>query len=108
VFRVYFNRRRQYFSVHLDEVSPDTFHRQGGGRWGWFHETWSNPYKGEFGTIHIVASRVRHDVVAHELLHGWIAWLKARDVAVTFRNEERLVLIFDEMVRHFWKEYEKQ
>ena len=108
MFKVWFNHKRQYFVVHLDEVSPTTFHRQGGGRWGWFSETWGSPYRGEFGTIHIVASRVRYDVVAHELLHGWIAWLKARDVAVTSRNEERLVLIFDEMTRNFWKEYGKR
>lgn len=108
MFRVYFNRKKQYLVVHLDDVSPTTFHRQGGGRWGYFVETWTNPHRGEFGTIHLVASRVRSDVVAHELLHGWLAWLKARDVAVTSRNEERLVLIFDEMIRHFYMEWEKQ
>lgn len=107
MFKVFFNRRKQFFTVHLDDVSPATFHRQGGGRWGWFQETWSSPYHGEFGTIHIVKSRVRQDVVAHELLHLWLAWLKSRDIAVTRRNEEKLVLLYDELTRHFWNEYRK-
>lgn len=107
MFKVWFNRKKQYFLVSLEEVSQTTFDRKGGGRWGYFIETWTSPYKGEFGRIHLVASKVRPDTIAHELLHLWIAWIKARDVAITSRNEERLVLQFDELTRHFWKEYGK-
>lgn len=107
MFRVYFNRKTQWFEVFLEDVSPETFHRQGGGRWGYFLPTWERPRVGKFGEIHLVSSRVRPDVVAHELLHLWIAWLQAKGVIITSRNEEILVLLYDELIRHFWKEFER-
>ena len=68
-FRVYFNRRRQYVSVFLHEVSPQTFHRRGGGRWGYYVPAEVRGRIGKFGELHFVLDRVRPDVVAHELLH---------------------------------------
>ena len=59
--------------------------------------------RGLFGEIHIVRSRLRHDVVAHELLHLWIEWLRARNVTITERNEENLALLYDELTRRFWR-----
>jgi hypothetical protein len=102
-FIVRFNNRRQYFEVHLEDVSPATFHRRGGGRWAYFLPTWEHPRRGRFGEIHIVRSRCRPDTVAHELLHLWISWMRAKDIVITPRNEEQLVGLYDSMVRAFWR-----
>src|SRR5574340_401534 len=102
-----FNNSRQYVRVVIGDVSPDAVQRKGGGRWAYFLPTWESPRRGEFGEIHIVKTRVRHDVVAHELLHLLAAWLRAKDMVITVRNEERLCGIFDQLVFRFWREYEK-
>ncbi len=107
-FRVYFNRRKQWFDVVLHEVTPSTFQRHDGGRWGyWQEEIDRKSRRGKFGELHCVKSRCRHDVIAHELLHLWIDWLNAKGIIITAKNEEPLVLLYDELVRHFWKEYER-
>jgi hypothetical protein len=105
-FRVYFSRRRWYLAVYLEPVTPATFQRRGGGRWGWYLATDGRARKGQFGEIHLVESRVREDVVAHELAHVLFDWLGGRPV-LTDRFEERVCGLFDELTRHFWKEYEK-
>ena len=102
-YTVKFNRGRQWVEVYLEDVHPSTFHRRGGGRWGYFIPQWTHPRRGLFGEIHIVRSRLRHDVVAHELLHLWIEWLRARNVTINDRNEESLALLYDELTRRFWR-----
>lgn len=105
-FRVPFNRNKQYLTVFLEEVAPVTFHRKGGGRWGYW---WSGDDRAErlgwFGDLHIVASRVRNDVVAHELEHVLIDWQGGKPI--TAHNEERLCRLMDELTRNFWREYKK-
>lgn len=106
-FTVFFRRKRQWFDVFLHEITPITFHRRGGGRWGYFTPTYENPKKGKFGEIHLVASRVRVDSVSHELDHLRQEWLWANRVAVGGRNEEWFCRFGDELTRNFWREYKK-
>lgn len=106
-FRLYFNRRRQYVEVYLHPVTPGTFERRGGGRWGWYAGKESRGREGAFGEIHLVASRVRPDVVSHELIHLLCDIMRSRGMSWTDRSEERIAAIYDELVRSFWKSYEK-
>ena len=107
-FRVYFNRRKQFITVHLWDVNPGTFANWGGGRWGYFDAKWENPKHGFFGEFHAVKSRInREDLVAHELLHVLFEWIRARKITPSLRNEERLVILYDELVRNFYRGYKK-
>ena len=107
-FTVYFNSRRQWFIVELHDVTPNTFERRGGGRWGYYQpEAERQNRRGKFGEVHLVASRVRPDLVVHELHHLFIYWMRCKHIAITPINEERLVMRFDEMVRNFYREYER-
>lgn len=106
-FRFYFNKRKQWIDVFLWDVHPTTFSNWKMGRWGCFNENWENPKQGFFGELHFVESRMREDLVNHELLHAWIEWIWANRTAVTNRNEETLVALFDEMTRNFYREYRK-
>lgn len=111
-FRVFFNRRLQWLTIFLESVTPQTFHRQGGGRWGYWIKTWLQPRRGELGEVHLVESRAREDVVVHELGHAWLEILRARQgsetVTITIANEEKYVSILDGLVRNFYREYRKQ
>lgn len=106
-FVFYFNRRRQWVDVYLWDVHPNTFERWDAGRWGYYHAIREHGRVGKFGELHFVASRVRHDSVAHELFHLFCDILFTRKQAVTERNEEQLAIVFDELTRNFWREYEK-
>ena len=106
-FRVFFNRKRQFFDVYLHDVSPNTFNRKGGGRWGYFVATWEHPRRGKFGEIHLVKSRVRPDTVSHELDHLRCEWMFKRWIILTPKNEEQWCKFGDELTRNFWREYGK-
>lgn len=106
-FTVFFRKRKQFFDVFLDEVTPTTFKRRGGGRWGFFLAGWDHPRKGYFGEIHIVKTRVRVDVVQHELDHLRFEWVEANGVELSRRNEEWYCLFGDELIRNFYREYRK-
>lgn len=106
-FTVPFRRRKQWVVVHLCDVTPDTFYELYGTRWGTFDKGYENPRLGYFGLVRIVARRTRRDMAQHELHHAWIEWLRAKDILITARNEERLVELFDEMTHNFWREYDK-
>lgn len=106
-FRIYFNKKRQYLDVYLWDVHPTTFSNWNKTRWGYFEAKWDNPKQGLFGEVHFVKSRIREDLVSHELLHAWIEWIWANRTAITSRNEEFLVSLHDEMIRKFWREYRK-
>ena len=107
-FTFYFNRRRQWIDVTLHDVSPQTFVRRNGTRWGYYQsETLRNDRRGKFGEIHLVASRVTPDLAAHELFHLLADWLRCKGMTITPQNEERLAWLFDEMTRNFWREYGK-
>lgn len=77
------------------------------GRWGMFDPKWQTPRSGYFGDIHMVESRVREDLVVHELAHAWIEWLWCGRTTVIGRNEETMVALLDELVRKFYREYGK-
>jgi hypothetical protein len=106
-FIVFFNHRRQWFDVSMEFVTPETFQRHDGGRWAYFNPNHQHPRRGYFGDIHFVASRVRADVVSHELLHLLFEWINCKNGGLSSRNEEKWCLQYDELVRHFWKEYDK-
>jgi hypothetical protein len=107
-FTVFFNRKKQWFKVFLWDVNPGTFANWGGGRWAYWEAKWENPKQGFFGEFHAVKSRVnREDLVAHELLHVLFEWIRAREIKVSTRNEERLVTLFDEITRNFYRAYRK-
>lgn len=107
-FKVYFNRKRQFFEVYLHSVHPNTFANWGGGRWGyWNNETRSNERLGKFGELHFVKSRVRHDAIAHELFHVLVDWMWSRGETITRKNEERYATFLDEITRRFIRELRK-
>ncbi len=107
-FTVYFNKKKQFFTVHLWDVNPGTFSNWGGGRWGYWEAMWEHPKHGKFGEFHAVKSRInREDLVAHELLHVLFEWIRANNIIMTTRNEEKLVTLFDEITRNFYKAYKK-
>jgi hypothetical protein len=106
-FRLYFNRRKQFVDVYLHPVTPGTFERRGGGRWAYYSPCSERSRVGLFGEIHIVESRVRPDVVSHELIHLLCDIMRSRGMAWTDRSEERIASVYDELVRSFWREYGK-
>jgi hypothetical protein len=106
-FRLYFNRRRQFVSVFFHEVSPQTFHRRGGGRWAYYIPAQVQGRQGKFGELHFVSGRVRHDVVAHELFHLLVDRMRVCNMTMSDRTEERLAIMMDELTRSFWREYSK-
>ena len=106
-FRVFFNRRKQFFEVYLHDVHPNTFKRKGGGRWGYFVKTWEHPRRGRFGEIHLVKNRIRPDIVAHELDHLRCEWMFSKWIIVTPKNEEWFCTFGDSLTRNFWREYVK-
>lgn len=106
-FLVYFNSKKQWISVYLHDVHPTTFANWKGGRWGFFVAKWSNPKSGLFGEIHLVKSRARVDLVAHELFHALCEWMWANREPISNRSEEMYASMMDELTRNFYKEYKK-
>jgi hypothetical protein len=106
-FLIYFNKKKQWLKVTLWDVHPNTFDRWKAGRWGYFIAKWDNPRIGFFGELHLVKSRVREDLVAHELFHALVEWMWANREPISNHNEERYATMFDEMTRGFYKEYKK-
>lgn len=101
-FRVYFNRRKQWVDVFIADSSRKFLLRE--KCYAYYQP--SVPRKarrGKFGEVHF--SRMGAGLVAHELLHLLIDWLRARRVKITTDNEEGIVLMFGEMVRNFWRRY---
>jgi hypothetical protein len=102
-FRVYFNKRRQWFDVYIADKPRKFIHAN--KAWAYYmpHRTRKHR-KGLFGTVHF--SRVGSGLVAHELAHLLFDWIKtSRSKTVTDRNEENVVTMFGEMVRMFWVRY---
>lgn len=106
-FRIYFNRNRQWLDVFLYDVSPKTFKKRGGGNWGYFIAKWEHPRKGLLGEIHLVARRVRVDTVAHELDHARSEWMLSMGTTITRATEEKMACLMDELIRKFYREYNK-
>ena len=116
-FRVFFNKRKQWFDVFLYDVSTETFKRRDGGRWAFFDRSdneqplTGNFRIGKFGEFHAIDSHTRQlrlDTVAHELEHLLFEWMRVKNIQITSKNEETLCQRNDELTRNFWKEYHKQ
>lgn len=108
MFKVFFNKKRQWLEVTLWDVHPVTFKRWGGGRWGYFLPDWEFPDKGKLGELHFVKSRLRFDLIVHEVFHALAEWIHANRTAVTSKNEEKLALMMDEICRRLVRELKKQ
>ena len=106
-FRIIFNKKKQWLDIYLWEVHPTTFQNWGGGKWGYFIAKWENPKQGFFGEVHLVKSRVREDLVTHELFHALVEWMWSNGITITRSNEERIVSLLDELVGKFYREYNK-
>lgn len=106
-FKVYFNRRRQFFEVYLHKVHSRTFYRWGGGRWGYWSNVRDNSRRGKFGEVHFVKSRLRFDTIVHELDHVRTDWMWSRGETITRKNEERYATFLDEITRRFIRELRK-
>lgn len=106
-FLVYFNGKKQWLKVTLFDVHPTTFARWKYGSWGYFDSKWDNPRIGFFGDVYLVKSRVREDLVVHEMFHVVCEYLWANRDNITTRNEERYAALLDELVRNFYREYRK-
>lgn len=106
-FKILFNKNRQSLNVFLHDVHPKTFAMRGGGSWGFFIAEWSNPKLGHFGSIHLVKSRVRVDLVVHELDHARTDWMLSNGFTIIRQNEEKMATFLDELVRKFYREYNK-
>ena len=111
-FNIYFNKKRQWISVKIWDVHPNTFQNWGGGRWAYFNEKWSEtegstPRRGYFGEFHAVKSGIREDTVAHEMFHVLCEIIWARRDAITTYNEEKYASLLDELVRKFARGFKK-
>jgi len=102
-FRVYFNYRKQWFDVYISDNSRRFMLREK-------CYAYYQPYrqrkkrKGLFGEVHF--SRVGSGLVAHELLHLLIDWIKVgKGKVIRDSNEEDIVSMYGEMVRNFWRKY---
>lgn len=107
MFIFYFNRKSQWCEVYLEEVHPNTFNRKNGSRWGYYESKTVREKMGVFGEIHLVSSRVRPDTVEHEIHHLWFDWMRESGRDLSGRTEEKSVRMYDEMMKHFWNEYER-
>ena len=106
-FSIYFNRRKQWIDVFLQDVHPNTFHRRKNGRWAYFQATWTNRRRGKFGELHFVRSRLRFDTIAHEIHHAIVEWYWARGSVIDRNNEEASATLTDELNRKFIRELRK-
>lgn len=107
-FIITFNGKKQWISVKVWDVNPQTFSNWGGGRWAYFQSGWENPRAGFFGELHLVKSGIREDTIVHEMFHVLCEILWSRRDAITGRNEERYAALLDELVRKFWRGYKKK
>lgn len=106
-FTIHFNKKKQFITVFLWDVHPNTFANWKAGRWGYFIAKWENPKVGFFGEVHLVESRVRPDLVVHELDHVRTEWMWANGTTITRKNEERMTEFLDKLVGSFYREYLK-
>lgn len=102
-FRVYFNKRKQWFDVFIADNSRKFM--KANKCWAYYQPAYPRKTRrGLFGSVHF--SRIGAGLVSHELLHLLIDWTLARgNFKFTDRNEERVVEMFGEMVRHFYVRY---
>ena len=101
----YIYRKRTYVvPVYLWDVHPNTFENWGNGRWGCFIPT---PDLDMFGELHFVKSRLRFDLVDHELFHVFVETIWSHGETITRRNEESMADFKDYLTRIFLRELRK-
>lgn len=101
-FRVYFNQKRQWVDIFIADNSRKFMLAE--KCYAYYQPARERKARrGLFGEIHF--SRTGAGLVAHELLHLLIDWLRARKVTITASNEERIVSMYGELVRNFWRRY---
>jgi hypothetical protein len=108
-FNVSFRKNKQYVTVYLHSVSPETFQRMGGGRWGYYLPAENrNNFRGFFGEIHLVENRLRMDLISHELFHFVSDFIYSRGRGLSPYNEEYYASIMDEVTRNLIKALRKK
>jgi hypothetical protein len=103
-FSLYLNRRRHWIDVYIEDVHPSTFKRRGGGYWGFFIGKGYSRGGGLLGEVHLVKSRLTHDLIVHEFAHAAIYWYSARGVAISGLTEEAFCTLLDSLVRVFYRQ----
>ena len=104
---VKFNNRRQFVEVYIWQ-SPRKFYNRFGDCIGiYWGDAQRMPRRGKFGEIHLIQSRIDHELVPHEFLHFFIDLIRTRNGTITKRNEEKLVSEYGLMVKDFWKKYSR-
>jgi hypothetical protein len=58
---------------------------------------------GHFGDIYF--GRIDAELVAHELAHCWLDFIQSRTAGINDENEERLVEVFGNLSKNFWRSY---
>lgn len=101
-FRVYFNSGRQWVDVFIADNARRFMLRE--KCYAYYQGARvRKSRRGLFGEVHF--SRTGAGLVAHELMHLLIDWLRARKTVITFKNEERIVTLYGELVRNFWRRF---
>lgn len=103
-FRVPFNNGKQHIRIYIAN-SPAYFRRTRKCHAYYLPAEARRKRKGLFGHVHF--SEVTHELVAHELLHVLVDWMREMGVRFSERNEERLVLVHGAMIKSFWRQYER-
>lgn len=108
-FLVGFNKNKQFLKFVIHDVSQETFKRRGGGRWGYYIQSYPrNIKKGIFGEIHLVKKGIRVDTLVHELTHFLSDYLNSRGISLNPYSEERIAMMMDEIIRKFYIKYRKE
>ena len=107
-FKIYFNRHRQWLDIHVWET-PKEFYAIHGDCVGIYiyDPSVRKPRSGKFGEIHLLESHIDDELVTHELLHFLIDLVRTRNGTITSRNEEAIVSEYGNLVKTFWKKYNK-
>lgn len=106
-FQLKFNNHRQHIDVFI-WASPRKFYNQFGDCIGiYIPEKSRQPKRGKFGEINLLQDKIDHELVAHELLHFIIDLVRYRNGGITPRNEEKIVSEYGDLVKKFWRKYEK-
>ena len=101
-FRVWFNKRKQYYDVFIADNSRKFLYAE--KCYAYYQpETVRKARRGKFGEVHF--SQTGAGLVSHELLHLLIDWMRVRNMTITPDNEERIVSMYGELVRRFWIKY---
>jgi len=107
-FPLKFNNGRQYIQIRVWS-SPRKFYNKFGDCIGiYFRYRDRKPRVGKFGEINLVQAHTDHELVAHELLHFLIDLVRERNGEITKRNEERIVSEYGNLIKRFWRIYDKR